>query len=269
MDKNRKKLLKSRLIVILLLIAAVVCVGVTDALVRESRNARSERLKYANEDYEKTIKEYADAHSIPYEKYPDEIIDMLGRNSETEDFVLSFPQEYGKAHTVDMSEYESCKTVPLFIQWDKRWGYMDYSGGVAGLTACGPLCLSMAAYYLTKSPDMSPDKIIEFAKENNYYAEGNGSRWTLISEGGEKLGLSVTELPLVKSKIINSLENGFPVICAMGKGHFTSTGHFIVLTGCENGKFSVNDPNSRERSRQLWNYDEIKDEIRNIWEIKV
>ena len=51
----------------------------------------------------------------------------------------------------------------------------------------------------------------------------------------------------------------------MGPGDFTATGHFLVLTGWEDGKFRINDPNSRENSERLWAYEEIQDQIRNLW----
>ena len=109
----------------------------------------------------------------------------------------------------------------------------------------------------------------EFAEDNGYYARGYGSSWTLISEGAEKLGLTAKELPLVKKKITNALEAGNPVILALGKGDFTTTGHYIVLTGVEEEGFRVNDPNSRDRSGQLWTYEQLEKQIRNIWEISV
>ena len=53
----------------------------------------------------------------------------------------------------------------------------------------------------------------------------------------------------------------------MGKGDFTSTGHYIVLTAWDGEAFAVNDPNSRIRSSQLWTYEQLEGQIRNIWEI--
>ena len=39
----------------------------------------------------------------------------------------------------------------------------------------------------------------------------------------------------------------------MAKGHFTSSGHFIVLRGVtEDGKILVADPASKKRSEQEW-----------------
>ena len=114
---------------------------------------------------------------------------------------------------------------------------------------------------------MNPLALAKFAEDNGYYAKGYGSSWTLISEGAGKQGLTATELPLVKQKIIDALEAGCPVILAMGKGDFTTTGHYIVLIGWDGEAFTVNDPNSRIRSGQLWTYEQLESQIRNIWAI--
>lgn len=219
-------------------------------------------------DAQKKVMDYAEANGLSYTDYPESLIALLERNPETEKFVLEYPIAGKEAFAIDLSEYENCETVPLFLQWDQRWGYMKYGSDVAGLTACGPVCLSMAAYYLTKDPAYSPDKMIRFASENGYYVSGSGSSWTLISEGGIKLGFDVTEIPLDENRIRKNLEAGNPIICAMGPGDFTTTGHYIVLVGYEDGKLRVNDPNSQANSNTLWAYADIEDQFRNLWAIR-
>ena len=222
----------------------------------------------SDSDARKTVRAFAHSNGLSLRDYPESLIELLERNPETKDFVLSYPLEKDAIHGINLSEYDNSEAVPLFLQWDKRWGYKQYGSDVAGLTACGPVCLSRCAYYLPGDEAMSPDKIIDFAIENNYYVKGSGSLWTLISEGGEKLGLEVKELPLDKNTIVRNLENGNPVICVMGKGHFTTTGHFIVLTGVdENGDFTVNDPNSISNSSKSWSYETISGEIKNLWSV--
>lgn len=216
---------------------------------------------------ERTVSAFADYSGISYSAYPQIMIELLEKNPETRAFVLEYPFEYGKEHTVDLSEYADSETVPLFMQWDKRWGYIPYGNDVAGITACGPVCLSMVAYHLTGDENMSPDKMIQFAIDNGFCVPGNGSAWTLISRGAKELGLNVKELPLVEGRVRKELEAGNPVICIMGPGVFTTTGHFIVLTGYENGLYRVNDPNSVERSNKLWSFGEFQDQIRNLWAI--
>lgn len=214
------------------------------------------------------IRDYAQANDLDPRDYPASLIELLGRNPETRDFVLSYPQEHDREQTIDLSGYDLSQGVPLFMQWDKRWGYTQYGGDVAGLTGCGPVCLSMAGYYLTGDEAFAPDKMLEFAKKEGYCKWNNGTSWTLISEGAVELGLDVTEIPLVESRILDNLEVGNPIICVMGPGDFTTSGHYIVLTGTENGLIRVNDPNSYENSSKLWDYDDIEDQFRNLWVIR-
>lgn len=211
------------------------------------------------------VKAYADEMGVSYADYPKSLISLLERNPETRDFVLDYP--FREALETDMTEF-SRDTVPLMLQWDKRWGYQKYGSDMIAITGCGPTCLAMAGYYLTGEESMNPGTVVEFAQRNGYYAPGYGSSWTLISEGGPKLGLTVTELPLVKKKIVSSLEGGNPVILALGPGDFTSSGHYIVLSAVEDGAFRVCDPNSVTNSQRLWTYEELEGQIKNIWSIE-
>ena len=216
----------------------------------------------------RVVKAYADENKIPFHRYPDSLIDLLDRNPETETFVLEYPLKKDADIQIDLSAYKNSTGVPLFLQWDQQWGYLPYGSGIAAITGCGPMCLSMAGFYLTGDADFAPDKILAFAADNGYYAAGYGSTWTLISEGAGKLGLKATELPLVKNRIFNNLEAGNPVICVMGPGDFTTTGHFIILVGCKDGLIQINDPNSVSNSEKLWRYEDIEGQIRNLWALE-
>lgn len=216
---------------------------------------------------EKKVKAYAEKMGISYGEYPESLIELYARNPETEEFVLGYP--FREDLPVDLSAYAGSETVPLFLQWDPMWGYETYGSDCIAITGCGPACLAMVGYYLTGDENMSPDKIAAFAWKNGYYASGYGSSWTLISEGGPQLGLSVKELPLVKKKMTDALEAGSPIILALGEGDFTTTGHYIVLSGMENGLFRVNDPNSVIHSETLWSYEQLEGQIRNIWAISL
>lgn len=230
--------------------------------------ASSERnISGLNPNARERLEEFAKSHSLSLADYPQSILELYERNPETEEFVLHYPLRYGNRQPVDMTEYADCRQVPLFMQWDSRWGYMDYGDDVAGITGCGPVCLSMVAWYVTGDTSMSPDRIIQFAQDNGYYVSGSGSAWSLISQGGQKLGLDVTEIPLDKEQIFSNLEANDPIICVMGPGDFTTTGHFVVIAGCQDGKLRINDPNSKVNSQKLWDYDEICDQILNLWAI--
>lgn len=218
---------------------------------------------------EGVIRAFAADNGLTFWDYPVKVVEMLEKNPETVDFVLSYPLKYNTVEeNIDMSEYEDEESVPLFMQWDTRWGYMEYGNDAIGFTGCGPTNLAMVAYYYTKDPEMRPDKIAQFAIDNGYCAPGNGSYWSLISSGGKKLGLNVTEIPLDKDRMIRNLEAGYPIICIMGPGAFTTGGHFITLVDYVDGKFQVNDCNSYANSEKLWEYEEFYDQINNLWVIR-
>lgn len=215
---------------------------------------------------EKKVKTYADEKGISFGEYPQSLIDLLDRNPETEEFVLNYPFRQQEDYDLSAVNWEK---VPLLMQWDSRWGYEIYGSDMIAITGCGPTCLAMVGLYLTGDTEtFDPAAVAAFSEKNGYYASGYGSSWTLISEGAVKLGLDVTEIPLVEKRIKDNLEVGNPIICAMGPGDFTSSGHYIVLIGMEDGKYIVNDPNSREKSEMLWSYEQISSQIRNLWVIR-
>lgn len=213
------------------------------------------------------VRHYADTHGLTLNDYPQNLIDLYARNSETKDFVLEYPLQKDRTPTVNLGNLNT-SSVPLLMQWDQQWGYKQYAGDLFGLTGCGPTCLSMVSIYLTENTSMNPSWMADFATSHGYASDGNGSSWTLFSEGAEELGFDVTEIPLDKQRILNNLDVRNPIVAVVGKGDFTSTGHFIVLTGCQSGKIKVNDPNSKANSEKLWDFDRLKGQIRNLWVIR-
>ena len=196
---------------------------------------------------------------------PKELLEFMEKNPEAKDYVLNYLEKKDIDSAIDLSNLLDSSSVPLLIQWDERWGYTEYAGELFGLSGCGPTCLSMVCVYLMNDAKYSPRYIAEFATENGYSVPGNGSSWTLISEGGVQLGVDITEIPLDENRIIRNLEVGNPIICVMGPGFFTTTGHYIVMTEYKDGYVKVNDPNSPNRSEQTWKLTEVMDQIRNLW----
>lgn len=252
-------LLVIALIVTALIFSLVRCVG------KQNNPTQSASSHYSTSDVNTIIADFARQHNLQTNDWPDELIELMAKNPETKDFVLNYPLKKDENFEIDLSEYKNSKKIPLFMQWDERWGYNQYAGELMGLSGCGPTCLSMVSIYLLNDDKYSPKYVAEFSERNGYSVDGNGSSWSLISEGGRRLGLEVIEIPLDENRIIRNLEAGNPVICIMGPGDFTTTGHFIVMTECVDGKIKINDPNSKTRSEKLWDLSDIKHQIRNLW----
>lgn len=212
-----------------------------------------------------TIEAFAQTHDYRLDDYPESLVALMDRNPETEDFVKQYPLKKSVKPYIDLSGLAGCREVPLLLQWDERWGYTRYGSDFMAITGCGPTALSMVAIYLTGDTSLDPRTVADFAQEHHYSVFGSGSSWTLISEGGPALGLNVQEVPLEKTVIFRYLEKGTPIIAIMGPGDFTDGGHFLVLTGVEDGKLTINDPNSTKRSEQLWVFEDIQSQFLNLW----
>ncbi len=221
---------------------------------------------FTGTDAEQIIQAYAYAHDLSLSDYPEAMIELLEKNPEAEQFVLEWPiREQYLSQAVDLSGYSNTDGVPLFIQWDQQWGYYPYGSDVIGDVGCGPTTLAMVGYYFTGDSSFNPIDVAKFAMDNQYYLEGSGTRWSLFTDGAQALGLNSTEIPLVESQMRKYLEEGKLIVCIMGPGAFTNEGHFILLTGVEDGKFRINDCNSYINSEKLWSYEEFQDQVRNLW----
>ena len=112
---------------------------------------------------EERVWEYAKEKGVPYGAYPVSLIALLDRNPETEDFVLNYP--FRKEVSLDLSEFSGIQGVPLFLQWDVRWGYEKYGSDYLAVTGCGPTCLAMVGYHLTDDAVFHPARVAAFAQE--------------------------------------------------------------------------------------------------------
>lgn len=203
------------------------------------------------------------------DKYPSELLELLSNNIETLDFVCDYPDHLQKnKKSISIKDYYKSGEIPLFLQWDEKWGYDKYGDDYIAVAGCAPTSLSMVAVGLTGNTDINPLVVSNYAYDNGFYVEGVGSSWSLISTGARHFGLDSQELSLSKYSILSTLEAGNPIIVTVGPGTFTSTGHFLVLTGLtSNGKIKINDPNSKYNSSKSWDVDVFLKETRNLWKI--
>lgn len=202
-------------------------------------------------------------------QYPKQLKDLALKNEEALEFVYDYPAEHVKEHTIDLTEEASMDSVPLFVQWDKRWGYEKYSGNFFAASGCGPTTLSMVVVYLTHDREASPIAVAKYSKEAGYSVDGSGSSWTLISEGCRHYGVKAKAVALDESRMKAELDEGHPIVVNVGPGDFTDTGHFMVTTGYDDEGFSINDPNSIEKSGKRWLFKNISSQIRAVWSMYV
>ena len=206
------------------------------------------------------------AQTLSKEQYPQSLIELLERNPETKQFVLDYPQKKNNSGKIDLSGEITKGEIPLFMQWDERWGYRQYGNDFMALNGCGPTCLSMVRCGLSGDKKWNPYKVAKMSEDEGYYVAGEGTSWTLMSDGAEGIGLTVHQVTFSEEGIRSALETGQPVICVVGPGDFTTTGHYLVLVEInENGEVELKDPNSRKNSEKTWHVKKLMSQIKNLW----
>lgn len=202
-------------------------------------------------------------------KYPERLLEDVIRNPEMIDFTYNYLNMVNKSYTdvIDISNDVSNTHygMPLFIQWDSRWGYYPYSSGVIGISGCGPTSLSMVYVHLTGDTNWNPLKMAKYSTQSGYVTVGVGTSWELMTSGARTLGLQVEKITKTEATMIAHLQQGNPIIASMGPGIFTDKGHFIVFRKYENGKFYVNDPFCIEHTNRAWSYSEFSGQVKSMW----
>lgn len=162
------------------------------------------------------------------------------------------------------SEWRSGE-VPALYQRDPAWSTATYAEDDFGTTGCGPTCLSMVYIALTGKTDMTPADMGALSEQLGC-ASSDGTAWLFMTDGAAQLGLAAREVAADESSVRGALLAGSPVICSVGPGDFTTTGHFIVLTGIdEQGRLLVRDPNSPERTGKAWDFGTVLGQCRALW----
>lgn len=199
-------------------------------------------------------------------EYPVSMLEFMEKYPQATDYVMDFPKKKDLHPKIDITDEMDQGGVPLFIQWDERWGYEIYGDDFLGVNGCGPTSLAMVQCGLSRDTKWNPYEVAKLADESGYYVSGVGSSWELMDAGARQMGLQVSEVPFSAQGIVDTLQSGKLIICSMGPGEFTYSGHFVVLTGVDSdGRIFINDSNSRERSRQTWDADYLLSQAVAMW----
>lgn len=197
--------------------------------------------------------------------YPKSVIELLDKNEETVDFVADYGKKKDEPYADNIGEDLSKGGIPELLQWDERWGYAPYGTGIVATSGCGPTCMAMVAAGLNQDASITPAKVAAYGTEHGYVDEENNTYWRFMDEAGANWNLNSADGLLSEEQVSAELAQGHPIICSMGPGDFTQVGHFIVLTGYENGNVKVNDPFSIKNTNATWVFANIQDQIKAMW----
>ena len=150
--------------------------------------------------------------------------------------------------------------VVYFNQLDEIYADKPYGTDDIGGYGCGPTAMSIVVSSLTDDL-VDPVEMAQWSYEHGYWCNGNGSYHALIPAAAKAWNLPVEGCGTSDGqKIVDALSDGKLVVAIMTKGHFTNSGHFIVLRGVKDGKILVADPASYKNSQKEWDLSIILDE---------
>lgn len=240
--------------------------------VEEKKQAEEQKIKKQKEKQSKKAKEETPEEKLARVRkqaeengYPESVIELLDKNEETVDFVADYAKKKDKPCADTIGEDLSSGKIPELLQWDERWGYAPYGTGIVATSGCGPTCMAMVAAGLNQDASITPAKVAAYGTEHGYVDEENNTYWRFMEEAGANWNLNSYGGMLSEEQVSAELAQGHPIICSMGPGDFTQIGHFIVLTGYENGNVKVNDPFSMKNTNATWSFAGIKDQIKAMW----
>lgn len=198
-------------------------------------------------------------------QYPTGVVELLDKNPETVDFVEHYEKNKDKPYAKTIGNILEPGKIPLLIQWDERWGYAPYGKSNIAISGCGPTCMAMVVAGLTQDAGITPEKVATFSNASGYIDENDNTLWLFMQEAAGNWNIKTREIPLIESLVQEELQSGHPIICSVTQGNFTQNGHFIVLTGYDNGMVTVNDPFSNKNSEKKWVFSEIQAQISAMW----
>lgn len=245
-------------------------------ILNEDRERISEKVRQSNDNILKLIlengKNNPDAYKIldNPQSYPEELLELASKKQETLNFVADYTSYKGYSETkASIKKDYKQGEIPLFIQWDKRWGYEKYGSEFMAINGCGPTSVAMVAVGLTGNTNINPKVVADYSKNQGYLVDGVGTSWQLMTQGAQNFGIVGNEISLSEQSILQTLRQGQPIIASMGPGEFTTSGHYVVLTGVDsNNKIIVNDSDSKLRSEKTWDVNVFLNQAKNVWAFK-
>lgn len=169
-----------------------------------------------------------------------------------------------------------------YLQTDPQWKNHNYSAKgekkTIGSSGCGVTAAAMVIATL-KDKNVTPVTTAEWSMAHGYKALNQGTYYTYFVPQFKQYGITCRQLnssnlygkssSSAHTEALNALKNGNWVIACMGKGHWTSSGHFILLYKYENGNIYVNDPASTKADRVKNTWDLFARQVKYMWVVDV
>ncbi len=138
-----------------------------------------------------------------------------------------------------------------YKQTDTRWKNEPYrvsgESSTVGSAGCGPTCAAMVISTL-KDKTVTPKTCCDWSMAHGYKALNQGTYYAYFAPQMAAYGIPCRQLSGGYDEAVKLLKEGYYVIALMGKGLWTSGGHFVLAWWADN-KIHINDPASTAEAR--------------------
>lgn len=169
-----------------------------------------------------------------------------------------------------------------YLQTDARWKNHNYSAPgeskTIGSSGCGITAATMVIATL-KDKNVTPITTADWSMAHGYKALNQGTYYTYFVPQMNQYGITCKRLntsnlygissSTAHTEALNALKNNDWVIACMGKGNWTSSGHYILVYGYKNGYVYINDPASTSSSRVKNTWGLFAKQVKYMWTITV
>lgn len=160
-----------------------------------------------------------------------------------------------------------------YEQTDPRWRNVMYSATgnryqTIGTDGCGPTCAAMVVRTLRPKTGVTPVQAADWSVNHGYLSDNDGTYWSYFSAYLRTYGIGCEQVGKGEvNRVIEMLRKNRMVITSMGRGHWTSGGHFILAYGLSaDGQYvQIHDPNSEAWSREHGYIDYYRNEAVQYW----
>ena len=185
----------------------------------------------------------------------EKLLELAADDPAARSFVAGFRTSYPgtKAGGLTEDDLPADGSIPHLMQWDKRWGYMEYIGGPLGTKGCCPTSLAMLYAGLSGRTDMSPYIVSLLATESELCDAQAGTHGEFVGYFCERVGLEWADVTTI-DEAASYLNGGWILVCNLGAGEFTDLGHYVLITGWSgyDGDVHVNDPYTTSVNERPW-----------------
>lgn len=226
-----------------------------------------------------SVKEASDYFTKKYERPKDQSEAALARRA---GYGEEFYQEFVVKNT-EKQEGEVKMIKPVdYKQTDTRWKSNKYAvdgeSSTIGSAGCGPTALADCLAAIV-SPYIDPLTLAAWSRDHNYKVKNSGTSYNFFVPCAAEYGVTVHRLNTsnvygkptnaVHAQAMAALQDGNWIIACMGKGLWTSSGHYVVAYGHQNGNVYINDPASSKESRACNKWQTFISQVKYYWVVEV